>query len=257
MTAQPLATRVAVVTGGASGIGRAVVVALTENGATVVSLDRDRAGGRDPDPDCAGGRAELELTCDVTDTDQVDRAVVAVADRFGGIDIVVNNAGIGSQGTIEADDDAVWQQVLDVNVLGIVRVTRASMPHLRRSDAAAVVNVGSIAGWSGLPERAAYSASKGAVHALTQAMAADGVADGVRVNAVAPGIITSTGTKQYPPALVQSAIRKVPLKRAGTIEECAASIVFLASPGAQYITGATLRMDGAASLWGDTFPLPD
>ena len=160
---------VAVVTGGASGIGLATAETLAARGATVAVLDRNIDGL----PDALTG-----FVADVSDRASVDQAIAAIADRFGGIDIVVNNAGISAVGTVEENDDAEWARVLDINVVGMARVTAAALPWLRRSDAAAVVNLASIAALNGLPQRALYSASKGAVLALTYAMATDHVARG-------------------------------------------------------------------------------
>ncbi|WP_051433234.1 SDR family NAD(P)-dependent oxidoreductase, partial [Promicromonospora kroppenstedtii] len=170
----------AIVTGGASGIGAAVVTALLERGAQVVAIDRSADGV----PEGASGEV-----ADVTDDAAVRAAVETAAHRLGGIDVVVNNAGIGAQGTVADNDDAEWLRVLDVNVLGIVRVTRAALPYLRESEHAAVVNTASIASWTGLPQRALYSASKGAVQALTLAMAADHVRENIRVTCVNPGTV--------------------------------------------------------------------
>jgi NAD(P)-dependent dehydrogenase (short-subunit alcohol dehydrogenase family) len=155
---------VAVVTGGASGIGLATAETLAARGATVAVLDRNTDGL----PDALAG-----YTADVSDRASVDRAIAAIADRFGGIDIVVNNAGISAVGTVDENDDAEWARVLDINVVGMARVTAAALPWLRRSDAAAVVNLASVAALNGLPQRALYAASKGAVLALTFAMATD------------------------------------------------------------------------------------
>ena len=159
----------AVVTGGASGIGAAIVRGMLARGATVTSIDRVTDGVP------AGAGAQV---ADVTDDAAVRAAVVAAAEAMGGIDVVANNAGIGAQGTVADNDDAEWLRVLDVNVLGIVRVTRAALPYLRESPHAAVVNTCSIAAWTGLPNRALYSASKGAVQSLTLAMATDHVRRG-------------------------------------------------------------------------------
>src|SRR5262245_18591316 len=125
--------------------------------------------------------------CDVSDDGEVRAAIDAVVAQFGGIDVLVNNAGIGAVGDVTANDDAEWHRVLDVNVLGMVRATRAAIGYLRESDSAAIVNTCSIATVAGLPQRALYSASKGAALALTLPMAADHVADGIRVNCVNPG----------------------------------------------------------------------
>ncbi|MEO6086510.1 MAG: SDR family oxidoreductase, partial [Umezawaea sp.] len=169
---------VAVVTGGASGIGLATAELLASRGARVACLDLK--------PDGVGAPL-FGVGADVSDDDSVRAAIDAVVAEFGRIDVVVNNAGIGAQGDVAANPDDEWHEVLDVNVLGMVRVSRAALPHLRRSPSAAIVNTCSIAAWAGLPQRALYSASKGAVYALTLAMAADHVREGIRVNAVAPG----------------------------------------------------------------------
>ncbi|HEV3494801.1 MAG TPA: SDR family oxidoreductase, partial [Actinomycetes bacterium] len=168
---------VALVTGGASGIGAATADLLAERVARTAVLDLNLG---------SGGR-HLGVACDVADRAAVDRAVARVADQLGRLDVVVNNAGIGAQGDVAGNDDAEWHRVLDVNVVGMARVTRAALPHLRRSPSAAVVNTSSVLATLGVPGRALYAASKGAVLALTLAMAADHVGDGIRVNCVLPG----------------------------------------------------------------------
>jgi NAD(P)-dependent dehydrogenase (short-subunit alcohol dehydrogenase family) len=177
MTERELAGLVAVVTGGASGIGAAIASRLSAAGASVAVLDLDPS----KDDQC------FSLVADVANRASIEIAIAAVAERFGRIDIVVNNAGIGAQGDVTSGDDAEWARVLSVNVTGIARVTAAAMPWLRRSPAAAVCNTSSIAATAGLPQRALYSASKGAVLSLTRAMAADHLHEGIRVNAVNPG----------------------------------------------------------------------
>ena len=170
---------VAVVTGGASGIGAATAALLAERGARVAILDRD-ISSVDADHYTA-------ISCDVTSTEGVDAAIAEVAERLGGIDILVNNAGIGASGDVAQNSDEEWHRVFDVNVVGIARVTRAALPHLRRSEHAAIVNTCSVVASVGLPQRAVYGASKGAVLALTLSMAADHLRERIRVNAVTPG----------------------------------------------------------------------
>lgn len=237
---------VALVTGGASGIGAATASLLMDRGARVGVLDRVTTGA----PEGA-----LAVACDVTDAAAVEAAVIAVAQHFGSLDIVINNAGIGATGDVSANDDAEWHRVLDVNVVGIARVTRAALPYLRRSSHAAVVNTCSAVAYVGVPARALYSASKGAVAALTLAMAADHVVDGIRVNAVAPGTADTPWVARLldaapDPAEAETALKaRQPLGRLVSADEVAHAIASLASPAAASTTGAILRVDGGmASL---------
>jgi NAD(P)-dependent dehydrogenase (short-subunit alcohol dehydrogenase family) len=186
----------------------------------------------------------------LTDTAAVDRAVASVVDRFGGLDVVVNNAGIGAVGDVAQNDDAEWARVLDVNVTGMARVTRAALPHLRRSQHAAVVTMCSAVAFVGVRNRALYSASKGAVLALTLAMAADHAADGIRVNAVAPGTADTPWVARLldaaddPDAAAAALRARQPLGRLVTAEEVAWAVASLASPSAASTTGTVLRVDG-------------
>ncbi|WP_116100907.1 SDR family NAD(P)-dependent oxidoreductase [Amycolatopsis thermalba] len=226
----------AAVTGGASGIGAAVVAALRERGARVAALDLTEV----PDG----------LRVDVTDDESVRRAISAVVERFGGLDIVVNNAGVGAQGTVADNDDAEWLRVLDVNLLGMVRVSRAALPHLRRSRAAAIVNVGSIAATAGLPQRALYSASKGAVAALTRAMAADHLREGIRVNCVHPGTADTPWIgrlleRAEDPEAERAALEaRQPHGRLVSPAEVAHAVAYLASPLARSTAGVGVAVDG-------------
>lgn len=234
---------VAVVTGGGAGIGAACVQRLVAGGARVGVLDL--APGEEP----ADGPV-LPVVADLASDAAVRAGVAAVAGRFGRIDILVNNAGTGAVGTVEDNDDAEWTRVLDVNVLGMVRASRAALPYLRRTGSAAIVNVSSIAAWAGLPGRALYSASKGAVHALTLAMAADLVPDRVRVNCVCPGTVDTdwvarllAGTAD--PAAERERLRaRQPIGRLVTAAEVAAAVCYLAGPGAGATTGTALAVDG-------------
>ncbi|AFR28741.1 SDR family oxidoreductase [Arthrobacter sp. Rue61a] len=232
---------VAIVTGGASGIGAATAELLLERGARVAVLDRD--------VDSVSGDF-FGVQCDITNDAQVQAAVTAVAEHFGGVDIVVNNAGIGAAGDITANSDEEWHRVLDVNVVGIARVTRAALPYLRTSSHAAVVNTCSVVATVGVPNRTLYAASKGAVAALTLAMAADHVAEGIRVNAVTPGTADTPwvgrllGAADNPDAAASALRDRQPMGRLVTAAEVAHSIVYLASPGSSSTTGTLLPVDG-------------
>ncbi|MCW3046859.1 MAG: short-chain dehydrogenase [Solirubrobacterales bacterium] len=231
----------AVVTGGVSGIGLATARLLAERGARVAVLDRSA--------DSAPVDAE-QLRCDVGDDASVRSAVAAAAQRLGGIDILINNAGIGARGTVADNDDAEWHQVLDINVVGIVRVTRATLPYLRRSRSAAIVNTCSIAATAGLPQRALYSATKGAVLALTLAMAADHVGEGIRVNCVNPGTVDTPWVARLldaadDPAAERAALEaRQPTGRLVSAEDVAHAIAYLASPSSGSTTGTALPVDG-------------
>ncbi|GGJ48498.1 SDR family NAD(P)-dependent oxidoreductase [Streptomyces brasiliensis] len=231
----------ALVTGGASGIGLATAQLLGECGADVAVVDLDPTDI----PTSMRG-----FTADVTDDDSVRSAVDRAARGLGGIDILVNNAGIGAAGTVEDNSDEEWTRVLDVNVLGIVRTTRAALPYLRRSAHPSVVNTCSIAATAGLPQRALYSASKGAVLSLTLAMAADHVREGIRVNCVNPGTVDTPWVGRLldaaaDPVAERAALNgRQPTGRLVTAQEVAAAIAYLASPAAGSTTGTALAIDG-------------
>jgi NAD(P)-dependent dehydrogenase (short-subunit alcohol dehydrogenase family) len=232
---------VAVVTGGGSGIGAAIISELLVRGAQVAGFDLEPSG-------CPDGA--LGVRCDVTDDASVVAAVQEVLQRWGRLDVLVNNAGIGAQGAVDANDDAEWLRVMDVNVFGAVRVSRAALPHLRRSPSAAIVNTGSIAATAGLPQRALYSATKGAVLALTRAMAADHVREGIRVNCVNPGTADTPWIDRLlaaadDPAAERAALNaRQPHGRLVDAHEVATAVAYLASPRSGSTTGIGLAVDG-------------
>lgn len=234
----------AVVTGGASGLGAAIARKLITEGAAVAVLDRDVSNAPE---------STVAVVADVTDDATVVAAVQEVVARLGGIDILVNNAGIGAQGDIAANDDAEWHRIWDVNVVGIARVTRAALPHLLASDHPAVVNTSSVAAHTGLPQRALYTATKGAVSALTRAMAADHLHDGIRVNSVSPGTadtpwIGGLLSKTTDPDAELAALRaRQPHGRLVAPEEIADAVAYLASPRSGSTTGHDLSVDGGLS----------
>ncbi|KRC51724.1 short-chain dehydrogenase [Leifsonia sp. Root227] len=229
----------AIVTGGSSGIGAATTRLLLERGARVAVLDRNPAEDS----------RVLYVPSDVTDSASVESAVAAVIETFGRLDIVINNAGVGAVGDITENSDDEWHRVLNLNVLGAVRVTRAAVPFLLKSTDAAVVNTCSIVSKVGVPQRALYSASKGALEALTIASAADFVGR-IRVNGVLPG----TADTPWVSRLLQGAgdadsareqlTRRQPLGRLVSPDEVAHAIVYLADPGNASTTGTLLTVDG-------------
>ena len=232
---------VAAVTGGGSGIGLATARLLATRGASVAAVDLD--------PAAAAGSA-LPVIADVAVENSLRAAVAAVVERFGALDVLVNNAGIGATGTVEDNSYEEWRRVLDVNLLGIVRATRAALPHLRCSSVAAIVNTCSIAAVAGLPRRALYSATKGAVLGLTLAMAADHVAKGIRVNCVVPGTADTPWVRRLldatpdPEGELAALRARQPTGRLVGADEVAAAIAYLASPLAVSTVGTALVVDG-------------
>lgn len=230
---------VAVVTGGGSGIGEACAGLLESRGAKVAVLDRQP------------GERHYGVTADVSQP--LDAAMSTVAGALGGIDVLVNCAGVSAVGTVEEAGDEEWLRCLDINVVGIARASRAALPFLRASEHAAIVNISSIAATAGLVKRAVYSATKGAVHALTLAMAADLVADGIRVCAVAPGTVDTPWVARLlaqaadPDEEKRKLAARQPTGRLVTASEVAAAVAYLASPLSGATTATTLAVDGGMS----------
>lgn len=232
---------VAVVTGGASGIGAAIAARLVSGGAQVAALDVN--------PESAAADV-LPVAADVSDDASIRAAVAEVTSQFGRLDIVINNAGIGAQGTVEDNDDDEWHRVFDTNVFGMVRLSRAAMPFLRQSPSAAIVNTCSVAATAGLPQRALYSASKGAVLSLTKAMAADHVREGIRVNCVCPGTVDTPWIGRLlaaapdPDAERAALEARQPHGRLVSADEVAGAVAYLASPLSASTTGTAVAVDG-------------
>lgn len=270
-SASRLEDLVVAVTGGASGIGAAVVDAFMAHGARVAVLDRDlpiedttatpnpptsptsptvtASSGRNTSAGAAAPH-RLNLHCDVSEQSEVDAAIAATVHHWARLDIVVNNAGVGAVGDVTAQDQEDWARVLDINVTAIARTSRAALPHLRRSPYGAIINICSAVAHVGVRQRALYSASKGAVHALTLAMAADHVAEGIRVNAVSPGTAATAWVERLleeadnPERAAQALRARQPMGRLVSAQEVAAAVVFLASPASAATTGAVLNVDG-------------
>ena len=230
-----------VVTGGGSGIGRAAAARFLELGAQVAVIDLDPSSAPE---------GSVRVRADIADRAQVEQAVAECAQQLGGIDVVVNNAGVSAVGDVTANDDAEWARVLSVNVTAIARVSAAALPHLRASEHAAIVNMSSIAATAGLQERVLYSATKGAVQAMTMAMATDHLADGIRVNCVNPGTVATEFVdrmlQNFPdPVAERKALdARQPTGRMVIPQEVAETVVFLASPLNTSTTGTSLAVDG-------------
>lgn len=248
-----LAGKVALITGGNAGIGEAVATMFARAGATVVitgrrksELDRVVAG-----IEAAQGVA-LAIAGSVTDQAHIDAAVDQALRRFNRIDILVNNAGIGEFGKrIHETDDATWARVLDVNLTGVFRMTRAVVPAMLRQGGGAIVNISSIASLVGIPMLPAYAASKGALDALTRAIAIDYAKDGIRCNVVNPGLVATpmAAPLMANPEQLDPILNHYPIRRPGQPEEVANMVLYLASDEAAWVTGGTYTIDGGMTVW--------
>jgi 2-keto-3-deoxy-L-fuconate dehydrogenase len=229
------------VTGGGSGIGAVTADWFAQRGANVACLDLLAP----PDKGRVRG-----FECDVRDDDSVRAAVALAVEWMGGLDVLVNNAGIASLGTLETQTDADWQRVFDVNVFGMVRTSRAALPWLRRSRNAAIVNTSSAVARVGLPNRTLYSATKGAILSLTRAMAADYISVPIRVNCVTPGVVDTPWQARAvadapdPEGRLSQLRAMQPNGVLVTSMQVAAAIGYLASPASGATTGIDLPVDG-------------
>lgn len=237
----PSPTQSVLITGGGRGIGRATAECFQAAGARVGVIDLDVHAVRE---------GIHTVPADVTKDDEVRSAVEEIAGALGGIDVLVNNVGASFVGTIEDGSIDDWHRVWDVNVVSHVRVTRAALPHLRRSAAPAIVNLSSCTATSGLPSRVLYTATKGAVESMTRAMAVDLMAEGIRVNAVNPGTVATEFMEEIidaaedPAALRAQFNNRQATGRMVDPAEVAAAVAYLASPAARSSVGSVLVVDG-------------
>ena len=239
----------ALVTGGARGIGRAIVDVLVERGWSVAAADISEEALRELD----GVPHVMPVVCDVADAGSVDSAVASAVAALGGLDLVVNNAGIGSFRSVFDLGLDEWNGIWAINVTSVLLVSRAAYPHLAASGRGAVVNIASDAARQGMKERAAYCTTKGAVVSLTRAMAADFVDGGVRVNSVSPSAVDNAWLRQRDLTDAQLAeakaelTRRVPMGRLAAPADIAHAVLWLASDDAGYVTGQDVVVDGGAN----------
>jgi NAD(P)-dependent dehydrogenase (short-subunit alcohol dehydrogenase family) len=239
-----LTRQAAIVTGGARGIGAAVVDALAGMGMAVASFDIENPGA--PRPAAADDRAYL--TVDVSSADQTQAAVSAVAERFGRIDVLVNNAGILDCHAVHDTPEDTWDRVMAVNVKSVFLMSRAVIPHLKAAGGGAIVNISSVHAVATVPRLAAYAASKGAVLSLSRQMALDYADDGIRVNAVIVGGVDTQMSAEHGAAMTRDGVTVAPgagaIGRSGHPSEVAGAVAFLASPQSSFLTGSPLIADG-------------
>jgi citronellol/citronellal dehydrogenase len=258
----------AMVTGGGSGIGLATALELARLGANVAicgrtaeKLEQARATLAEVAADAARERGDTigdvihATPCDIREPEQIERFVRDTRERFGSIDILVNNAGGQFAAPAQSISAKGFAAVVRNNLEGTFFVTReVATQAMIPAQGGRIINITANV-YRGFPGMVHTGAARAGVENMTMTLAVEWSRYGILVNAVAPGIIRSSGTDRYPPAIFEHAITQVPLGRAGTVEEVAAAVTFLASPAARYITGAILRLDGALSLRGDAFPM--
>ena len=242
---KPLAGRTAVVTGGTRGIGLAIARALAEDGASVVVSGRDAARLESAVTELEGlGAAAAGVAADQSKREDCDRLVDAAKERFGRIDVLVNNAGITRDQLLVRMKDDEWDQVMDTNLRGVFLMTRAVAKSMMRQKSGRIVNITSTAGAMGNAGQVNYSAAKAGVIGLTKAAARELAHWNILVNAVAPGLIETDMTAGLPGAAREALLQQVPLKRIGAAREVAEVVRFLAGDGAAYVTGQTIHVNG-------------
>lgn len=248
-----LSGKVALITGGNAGIGESVAKLFAEEGAAVVVTGRRQAElDRVAREIMAKGGKALAVAGSVTDETHARAAAERTVASFGKIDVLVNNAGIGDFGKrLHEMDDTAWANVLDVNLTGLFRMTRAVIPQMLKQTGGSIVNISSIASLVGIPLLSAYAASKGALDALTRSIAIDYASDGIRCNVVNPGLID---TPMAAPLMANSEqlgsiLSHYPIRRAGKPEEVASMVLYLASDESAWVTGGTFRIDGGMTVW--------
>lgn len=245
--------KVALITGGNAGIGEAIAKRFAEEGASVVVTGRrkDELDRVAKEIERSKGKV-LSVAGSVTDETHAQAAVKEVIRTFGRLDILINNAGIGGFGKrIHEMDDATWTNVLDVNLTGVFRMTRAAIPEMLKIGGGAIVNISSIASLVGIPMLPAYAASKGGLDAMTRAIAIDYASDKIRCNVVNPGLIDTpmAAPLMENPEQLDPILSHYPIRRPGKPEEVANMVLYLASDEAAWVTGGTFTIDGGMTVW--------
>ena len=245
----PLTNQVAIVTGGARGIGREIALLFAKAGADIALFDvnPDQLAKTAEELRALGRRAEA-LQVDVTDGKQVDEGVAKVLDKLGKVDILINNAGITKDGLLIRMDDAQWDRVLNINLRGTFLCTRAVAKHMLRQRRGRIVSIASIVGLIGNPGQANYAASKAGVIGLTKSVAKELASRGVTCNAIAPGFIKTEMTDALPEQAKARLMEAIPMGTLGEPQDVAQAALFLVSEAARYITGHVLVVDGGLAM---------
>src|ERR1700678_583114 len=254
-----LSGKVAFITGGGTGIGRACALAFAREGAQVAVAGRGRepldAVAAEIAAAAAGGGKSIAISCDVTQRSLVESALAQAEKHFGRVDTIVNNAGAVVVATVEHTSDADWERVLAANLTGTFFVSRAALVPLRRAGGGSIINIGSVLGLVGRKDRAAYCAAKAGVSGLTRAMALDHAHEKTRVNGICPTLVeTELGMLSIQQtanavAEIQKRIGEIPIGRLGKPEDVAMMAVYLASEEASWVTGASFPLDGGLTAY--------
>ena len=240
-----LQDKVSIVTGAARGIGKAIVLTLLESGAKIVGFDVNEANLKKLEEETKGGPGSVETkVVDVTDSAKLTAAIDEVAEKYGRIDVLVNNAGITRDGLLISMEDDQFDQVINVNLRAAFFALRAAARHMIRARSGRIVNIASVSGLMGNPGQANSAASKAGLVGLTKTAARELGKRGVTVNAVAPGFIATEMTRVLPDKAKERFLENVPLQRPGSPEDVAQAVAFLCGPRSAYITGQVLVVDG-------------
>jgi 3-oxoacyl-[acyl-carrier protein] reductase len=240
-----LSGQVALVTGASRGIGRSIALALGRAGAAVVGTATTEAGAQGiGEALAAAGIAGRGAVLDVTDTAACDALVAAIDKEFGAVSILVNNAGVTQDNLLARMKDAEWDTVVDTDLKSVFRLSRALLRGMMKARAGRIISITSVVGSSGNPGQVNYAAAKAGIAGLTRALAREIGSRGITVNCVAPGFIDTDMTRALPEAQRAALVGQIPLGRLGQADDVAAAVVFLASPGAAYVTGTTLHVNG-------------